>query len=65
LYKIKISKSTITLEEPKGDIPSPRYGHTAVVYKEMMYVFGGWDGTRTLNDFYQYSFGKSKIVLMC
>lgn len=60
LYRIKLSNSTISLEEAKGDVPSPRYGHTAVVYKEMMFVFGGWDGQRTLNDFYQYSFGRLK-----
>jgi hypothetical protein len=28
-----------------------RFGHTACVYKHFMYVFGGWDGHQTLNDF--------------
>lgn len=28
-----------------------RFGHTACIYKHYMYVFGGWDGHRTLNDF--------------
>jgi hypothetical protein len=27
-----------------------RFGHTAVVNKNLMYVFGGWDGNITLND---------------
>lgn len=28
-----------------------RFGHTACIYKQFMYVFGGWDGHQTLNDF--------------
>ena len=28
---------------PKGDVPMPRYGHTACVVRESMYVFGGID----------------------
>lgn len=30
--------------------PKIRFGHTAVVYKHFMYIFGGWDGQVTLND---------------
>jgi len=33
------------LEEPKL-----RFGHTSVVHKNLMFVFGGWDGNVTLND---------------
>mmetsp|Transcript_38339 Transcript_38339/g.58428 ORF Transcript_38339/g.58428 Transcript_38339/m.58428 type:complete len:86 (+) Transcript_38339:1053-1310(+) len=29
--------------------PSIRFGHTAIVHKSLMYVFGGWDGTETLD----------------
>jgi N-acetylneuraminic acid mutarotase len=29
--------------------PNIRFGHTAIVHKSLMYVFGGWDGTETLN----------------
>jgi hypothetical protein len=28
-----------------------RFGHTACIYKHFMFVFGGWDGHQTLNDF--------------
>ena len=51
----------ISIVSPKGDTPTPRYGHTAVIFKDFLYVFGGWDGTRTLNDLYQYSFSKIKF----
>ena len=30
--------------------PKLRFGHTSVVNKHYMYVFGGWDGNVTLND---------------
>lgn len=39
-----------------GSVPIPRFGHTAVVLKHNMYVFGGWDGHDTLDDLYYYNF---------
>lgn len=36
--------------------PKLRFGHTAVVRKNCMYVFGGWDGKVTLNDLSMYDF---------
>jgi hypothetical protein len=30
--------------------PKLRFGHTSVTYNEYMMVFGGWDGSVTLND---------------
>jgi hypothetical protein len=35
----------IKLSEPKL-----RFGHTSVIHRGLMYVFGGWDGNVTLND---------------
>lgn len=32
-----------------------RCNHTATVYKDSLIIFGGWDGTRTLNDMYELS----------
>jgi hypothetical protein len=29
--------------------PNIRFGHTAIVHKSLMYIFGGWDGTETLD----------------
>ena len=28
-----------------------RFGHTACLFKNFMFVFGGWDGHSTLSDF--------------
>lgn len=33
-----------------GDKPQERFGHSAVVKRNQMYVFGGWNGIETLND---------------
>lgn len=30
--------------------PKIRFGHTAVINRHYMYIFGGWDGQMTLND---------------
>ena len=39
-----------------GEPPSARFGHTAEVYRNDMYVFGGWNGADTLDELYAYSF---------
>ena len=37
-----------------GLSPSGRFGHSAVIDNDLMYVFGGWDGANTLNDLWIY-----------
>jgi len=39
-----------------GEGPSPRDAHAAVVHSEFMYVFGGYDSKRYLNDFHRFHF---------
>lgn len=39
-----------------GTPPTPRHSHSAVVYEDSMYVFGGYDG-HYRNDFYRFNFG--------
>ena len=39
--------------------PNIRFGHTAIVHKSLMYVFGGWDGTETLNHLNAYDLEKN------
>jgi N-acetylneuraminic acid mutarotase len=39
--------------------PNIRFGHTAIVHKTLMYVFGGWDGTETLNHLNAYDLEKN------
>jgi hypothetical protein len=41
-----------------------RFGHTAVVHKNFMYVFGGWDGNITLNDLNVYDFENNIWILL-
>lgn len=40
----------------EGEGPSPRDAHAAVVHAEWMYVFGGYDSKRYLNDFHRFHF---------
>ena len=42
--------------ELTGGGPSPRDAHAAVVHDEWMYVFGGYDSKRYLNDFHRFHF---------
>ena len=39
-----------------GEGPSPRDAHAAVVHDEWMYVFGGYDSKRYLNDYHRFHF---------
>jgi hypothetical protein len=39
--------------------PNIRFGHTAIVHKSLMYVFGGWDGTETLDHLNAYDLEKN------
>lgn len=39
-----------------GRLPRARYRSTCVTYDRSMYVFGGHDGTRHLNDVHCYDF---------
>lgn len=46
-------------KDTKGVKPSPRYLHTAVVYKDRMYVFGGYETDSYAiwkNDLYEFDF---------
>jgi N-acetylneuraminic acid mutarotase len=38
-----------------GSIPEKRFGHGAYKYCRHIFLFGGWNGTMCLDDFYEYS----------
>lgn len=40
-----------------GSAPGHRFCHVAVVARDSMYVFGGYDGSSRLNDFLEFNFG--------
>ena len=54
----KINSKTLQWKTIKGEgvFIKPRFGHAVGVYSGSMFLFGGWDGTKCLNDLYQYSF---------
>jgi len=56
IYEYNFETKTATRIEAAGTFPPDRSAHTAVVYKDHMYIFGGWDGSESNNDFYKYDF---------
>ena len=42
-----------------GTVPPPRDRHCGCVYKDCLYVFGGFDGARRINDMWSFSFETS------
>jgi N-acetylneuraminic acid mutarotase len=41
-------------------VPSKRCKHSACIYQNMMYIFGGWDSSGKLNDMYRYIFDRNE-----
>eukprot|EP01132_Coremiostelium_polycephalum_P005274 gene5274-6567_t len=52
-YIVDLEKKRINLFQTMGDKPSPRSAHVAVLFKDSMYIFGGWNSTETYGDFYK------------
>jgi hypothetical protein len=45
--------------ECTGEVPSQRSGHNAVMHNGAMYVFGGYDGSKRLNDLFKLDISTS------
>ncbi|KAJ4458739.1 putative 60S ribosomal protein L5 [Paratrimastix pyriformis] len=49
----------IVAQQPASEVPTPRRRHSAIVFEDQMYIFGGDDtsaGTSRLNDTYTFNF---------
>lgn len=47
-----------------GTTLSPRYHHSAVAFKDSIFVFGGTDGVNNCADFLEYKISKLKFLLV-
>ena len=58
-----ISSQTDGNNNPRGveTLPGLRFCHVATVYKDSLYVFGGYDGQTRLGDFIQFQFGLAPL----
>jgi len=56
LWAFNIEHQTWHKIEPKGKLPDPRYGHTATLLGNRMYIFGGYDNNASAcNDLWEFS----------
>ncbi len=46
-----------------GSAPSARYYHSCVVYKDSMYVLGGFSGKKNVKDLFQFNMGNFAIAV--
>jgi hypothetical protein len=54
-------KQEVRRFEGKGVVePPPRSAHSSVVYNNEIFIFGGWDGDISKNDFFKYNIGALK-----
>jgi len=59
LYKLSFRERKWSHIPAKGEVPSPRRVHNAIVYKDSMFVFGGFDEKKKpteFNDTYRFDF---------
>lgn len=51
---------------PDGDAPSPRGGHQMCIDSEagLIYLFGGWDGEKSLDDFWVYTISEGRWKIL-
>lgn len=43
------------VQDVKGKKPPPRANHSSSIIKHNLYIFGGWDGSKRLNDLFVLS----------
>jgi N-acetylneuraminic acid mutarotase len=56
-HKIDLTTMEWSLEIPRGgNPPSTRFGYVSAVWRDSMFIFGGYDGATWLNDLYEYDF---------
>ncbi|CAA7260646.1 unnamed protein product [Cyclocybe aegerita] len=57
----------ITGTDADGDIPPARGGHAMCIdpENEMIYMFGGWNGEKNLDDFWVYDIKDDRWKLLC
>ena len=56
IFNLETHGWQLDIELGGGLGPSPRDAHAAVVHADCMYVFGGYDSKRYLNDFHRFHF---------
>jgi len=56
LHEFDFATKTWRQIEAKGKLPTQRTSHSAVVYKNCMYVFAGFSGEGYLNDIHEFNF---------
>jgi len=54
VYKFDFATKVWSKVNAQGTIPPQRTSHTAVVWQNKMYTFGGFSGERYLNDLFQF-----------
>ena len=71
LYLISTRNFSVTHLQTSGDVPSPRYGHRAVLTSTILLIWGGWTGfsdQKTKNhsnddSFYLLNLGTSYLLM--
>jgi len=59
-FHLETQRWTLIHQEGGDPPPSPRYGHSAVVFGDSMYIFGGYDKDGfACNDLHEYNFSES------
>jgi N-acetylneuraminic acid mutarotase len=59
-FKFEGDEVSTELHDFRGDAPNPRSAHTCVFWKNSLFIFGGWNGVSTNDDFFKLNLKKMK-----
>lgn len=54
-FEYNIEKNKWNLIKTEDMPPSAWDRHVSIIYKESIYIFGGYDGFNRVNDFFEYN----------
>lgn len=60
LFEYNIEKKIWRCVDQYGIVPDRRYCHTAIVYNDSMFIFGGYNGRTQFSDLHEFKFSSSK-----
>jgi hypothetical protein len=57
IWRFNFDARTWNEIQPNGEIPQARYHHSSVASYNRLFIYGGFDGAKELNDFYSFNPG--------
>ena len=64
MYSLDLTSSQWTRLPVAGEAPTPRYGHSAVLWRDQLLIFGGWTDGPNVNETWSFDLRASRWSLL-